>query len=66
MGEIDVVASESALAEEKRNLGGKQRIAACRALDHHAGKSRRQRQLAQRLALRGDAAVGIDGAKTQE
>ena len=61
--QIEIVATEPALADQGRELGGLQRLACGCRIDHHAGKSRRQRQAAQMPALLGHAAVAIDGAE---
>ncbi len=64
--QIDVVAAEPALADDRGDLRGYKRRAFPRGVDHHAGKPRRQRQPPQMSALIGDAAVGVDGAERGE
>ena len=64
MREIDVVAAEAALGEEKRDVGGEWSVIA--GVHHHAGKPRRQRQSPQPSALLGDTAMAVDRTKLAE
>src|SRR5262249_13846960 len=64
MREIDVVAAEPALGEEKRDIGVEWSVIA--GVYPHAGEPRRQRQSAQLLPLLGDAAIAIDRTELAE
>ena len=66
LAQIDVVAAEPALTDDRGDLRGYKCRAFPRGVDHHAGKPRRQRQPPQMPALIGDAAVGVDGAERGE
>src|SRR5215475_14037652 len=64
MREIDVVAAEATLGEEKRDVGGEWSVIA--GVHHHAGEPRRQRQSSQLLPVLGDAAIAIDRTELAE
>ena len=66
MGEIDIVAAETALGEDERNVGRKRRFARRRSVDHHACEPRRQRQLAKAAAFLGDVARAVDRPEFRE
>jgi hypothetical protein len=66
MREIDVVAAETALGQNDGNFGGQFGVAEARGIDHHARKSRRQRQTPQPSSLIGEPSVTIDGAEREE
>ena len=50
--QIHIVAAKPALGQHRGDVGGERARAFARRIDHHAGKPRRQRQAAQRMALR--------------
>ena len=66
MGEIDVVAAETALGENDGDFGGQFGFAEVCGIDHHARQSRRQRQTPQPSSLIGEPSVTIDGAQRKE
>ncbi len=66
LGEIDGVAAEAALGQRNGEIGGDRAIAGPRGVDQHARQPRRQRERADRAALVGDAAVGVERAERGE
>ncbi len=64
--EIDVVAAETALGQDDGDLGGERGRTVRRGVDHHAREPRRQRQVSQPSAVRGDAAGAVDRAELGE
>ena len=63
VAQVDIVAAEAALGQHGGDLGGDAAGALPARIDHHAGKPRRQRQAVEELALRRDAAGGVDSAE---
>jgi len=63
MIEIDAVTAEPAFGQDGRDLGRLISHAEARGVDDHPRQPRRQRQRAQALAFRGDAAVAIERVK---
>jgi len=66
MRQVDVVAAEPALGQDRGDIGGALSRAVPRGIDHHARQPGRQRQPAQRAALIGDATLGVDGAELDQ
>ena len=60
MGEIGIVAAQSALHDHRGDVGCLSRVAQLRRRDHHARKSGRQRQRPQPPADRRDTAVRVE------
>ena len=56
MVEVDVVAAEPALGQDRRDFGGEAAGALPARIHHHAGEPRRQRQAVERLSFRRDPA----------
>jgi hypothetical protein len=63
MAQIDIVAAETAFGQHHGDIGGEAACTVTRSIHQHAREPRRQRQLRQLSALRGDAAVGLDRAQ---
>ncbi len=61
--EIDAVAAEPALGQNRRDIGRLAARAETMRIHDHARKPRRQRQRAQTFAFSGDAAIGIERAE---
>ena len=64
--EIDAVAAEAAFGQHGGDVGGFLARAEAMRIHDHPRQPRRQRQLAQAVAFRGDPAVGIERAEFAE
>jgi hypothetical protein len=60
VAEIDVITTKTPFGQDSSNVGSEHASAFGGRIDHHAGQSRRQRQVPQSAALIGDATITID------